>query len=113
MKQYAAGLLPLRSVLRRFPDLIQGTSDASIDSGNSHPVMKTDDPRFMQAVVQLVCVCSGCELLLCRHRLFEINIGNKSDTGVARAGSAAAIGWSFGCCRRHCIAARSRSGTCD
>ena len=56
MKQYAAGLLPLRSILRRFPDLIQGTADAAVDSvsGGSHPVMKADDPKFVQAVVQLV-----------------------------------------------------------
>jgi hypothetical protein len=54
MKQYAAGQLPVRSILRRFPDLIQGTVDAAVDSGSSHPVMRADDPKFVQAVVQLV-----------------------------------------------------------
>jgi hypothetical protein len=54
MKQYAAGQLPVRSILRRFPDLIQGTVDASVDSGVSHPVVKAEDPKFVQAVVQLV-----------------------------------------------------------
>ena len=54
MKQYTAGFLPVRSILRRFPDLIQGTDDATQDSGNSHPVIKAEDPKFVQAVVQLV-----------------------------------------------------------
>jgi hypothetical protein len=54
MKQYAAGHLPVRSILRRFPDLIQGTVDAAADSGSSYPIMKADDPKFLQAVVQLV-----------------------------------------------------------
>ncbi len=53
-KQYAAGHLPARSILRRFPDLIQGTVDAAAESGTSHPVMKAEDPKFVQAVVQLV-----------------------------------------------------------
>jgi hypothetical protein len=54
MKQYAAGQLPVRSILRRFPDLIQGTADAAVDSGSSYPVISADDPKFVQAVVQLV-----------------------------------------------------------
>ena len=56
MRQYAAGALPLRAILRRFPDLIQGAGDAAADGG-SHPVMKGEDPKFVQAVVQLVREC--------------------------------------------------------
>ena len=64
LKQYAAGHLPLRSILRRFPDLIQGTVDAAEDSCSSHPVMKTEDSKFVQAVVQLVRVCYEDEMFL-------------------------------------------------
>ena len=64
MRQYAAGALPLRAILRRFPDLIQGTDGAAADSG-SHPVMKGEDAKFVQAVVQLVrcSVCRSCDCL--------------------------------------------------
>ncbi len=78
MRQYAAGALPLRAILRRFPDLIQGTGDAAADGG-SHPVMKGEDPKFVQAVVQLVRECertapphacslwrTGCRCHTCR-----------------------------------------------
>jgi hypothetical protein len=64
-KQYAAGHLPLRSILRRFPDLIQGTVDAAEESCSSHPVMKAEDSKFVQAVVQLVRVCFEDEMFLC------------------------------------------------
>lgn len=75
MKQYSAGLLPVRSILRRFPDLIQGMADADVDSGSSYPIMKADDPKFAQAVVQLVRSRGESDLLhavpaplLCCHR---------------------------------------------
>ena len=106
MKQYAAGLLPVRSILRRFPDLIQGTADATVDSGSSHPVMKADDPKFVQAVVQLVRASAQRD----EPQRFHSAVVTACVAGVARAGYAATSGWSFGCRCRHGVAARARAG---